>query len=153
MSMSNGILGGGIMASGTLDAMHTGEKIIIGGLVVQLLFFGFFIVTGATFHIRMARRPTSRVLNESLPWEKHLYVLYSASALIFVRSVFRLIEYAQGNDGYIISHEVYLYIFDSVLMFVMMVLFACIHPSEVTAYLEGSNGKAIHRVISLHPIV
>ena len=33
-------LGGGIMASGTIEAVHTGEKIIIAGLVVQLLFFG-----------------------------------------------------------------------------------------------------------------
>lgn len=140
------------MASGTLDAMEKGERIIIGGLVVQLLFFGCFVVTSATFHVRISRRPTRRILGDSLPWERQLYVLYSSSGLILVRSVFRLIEYAQGNDGYLISHEVYLYIFDSVLMFATMALLAWIHPSEITAYLQGSNGKAVRRVVSVYPL-
>lgn len=153
MGMANRRPGGGIMASGSIDSMHTGENIIIGGLVVQLLFFGFFIVTSAVFHIRITRRPTTKVLSESFPWERHLYVLYSASALIFIRSLFRLIEYAQGNSGYLISHEVYLYIFDSLLMLATMALFAWAHPSEITAYLAGSNGKAIHHVISLRSMV
>ncbi|KIX01520.1 uncharacterized protein Z518_09246 [Rhinocladiella mackenziei CBS 650.93] len=128
--------GGGIMASGTESSMTTGEKIIIGGLVLQILFFSFFIIVGITFHIRMHRMPTSKVLSSGSTahvWKKHLYALYGGSLLILVRSVFRLIEYAQGNDGYLISHEVYLYIFDSVLMVAAMILFAVIHPSEVNA--------------------
>ena len=43
-------------------------------------------------------------------------VLYVASGLIFVRSLFRLIEYIEGNDGVLLSSEVYLYIFDALLM-------------------------------------
>ncbi|KAF2179161.1 RTA1-domain-containing protein [Zopfia rhizophila CBS 207.26] len=113
----------------------------IGGLMVQLLFSGFFMVTSAVFHICMTKFPTTKVLSVFVPWERQLYALYIASALSFVRSLFRLIEYAQGNDGYLISHEVYLYIFDAVLMFATMAVFAWIHPSEITARLSGGNGK------------
>ncbi|KNG48359.1 hypothetical protein TW65_04881 [Stemphylium lycopersici] len=83
--------GGGIMASGTIDAMHTGENIIIGGLVVQLLFFGFFIITGILFHARLIRTPTQKLYSNSLPWERQLYTLYGASLLILIRH--------DGTDG------------------------------------------------------
>jgi hypothetical protein len=34
-----------------------------------------------------------------------------------------LVEYIQGNDGYLISHEAFLYGFDAALMFLNMVIF------------------------------
>ncbi|KAF9694126.1 hypothetical protein EKO04_007858 [Ascochyta lentis] len=72
-----------------------------------------------------------------LPWKRHMYVLYLASALIMVRSVFRVVEYLQGNNGYILRHEVYLYIFDALLMLAVMCLFNWSHPAQVTdLYLE-----------------
>lgn len=142
--------GGGIMASGTVSALSTGEHIIIGGLVVQLLFFCCFVVTSAVFHVRISRAPTTKILAHSIPWERQLYVLYGASLLILVRSIFRLIEYAQGNDGYLISHEVFLYIFDSTLMVATMVLLALAHPSEITGLL--GSGKAMRHVITLQQL-
>ena len=138
------------MSGGTLEAMNTGERLIIGGLVLQLLFFGFFVIVSAVFHARIAKRPTSIVVTESLPWERQLYALYAASGLILVRSIFRLVEYAQGNDGYLISHEVFLYVFDAVLMLAVMMVMAWFHPSEVTARLEKGNGKAMHRLVTVY---
>jgi len=140
------------MASGTIAAVHLGEKIIIGGLIVQLLFFGFFIITGVMFHVRMLREPTSKTYSDSIPWKRQLNTLYGASLLILVRCLFRLIEYAQGNDGYLISHEAFLYIFDAVLMFATMVLMAWIHPSEITSLLHNGRGKAVRRVVSVYSL-
>lgn len=140
------------MATGKISAIHAGEKIIIGGLVVQLLFFGCFIVTSAIFHVRMRKCPTTRVLEKPTRWETHLNALYGASSLILLRSLFRLIEYAQGNDGYLISHEVFLYVFDSTLMLITMTLVAWIHPSEITALLKTGNGKAVRRVVSVYSL-
>ncbi|CAI6332794.1 unnamed protein product [Periconia digitata] len=144
--------GGGIMASGTISALHTGENIIIGGLVVQLLFFGCFMVTSAIFHVRMRKSPSPTIVYGPINWEIHLYALYGSSALILVRSVFRLIEYAQGNDGYLISHEAFLYIFDSAHMLATMILMAWIHPSEITAKLKGGKSKAVRRVVSVYSL-
>jgi hypothetical protein len=140
--------GGGIQAAGSLELLHAGEKIIVVGLFLQLAFFGFFIVVAGLFHYRFVKaNPRSKmhssvsnnetaqqfaVKPHQLPWKKHLFALYIASALIMVRSIFRVVEYVQGNNGYLLRHEVYLYIFDALLMFLVMCLFNWIHPAEVT---------------------
>lgn len=126
--------GGGIQASGTESAMKTGEKLIIVGLFLQLASFGFFVVVACVFHMRLQRSSrTSRAADlKMLPWKKHLMALYVASGLILVRSVFRVVEYIMGNAGYLLRHEVFLYIFDATLMLSVMLMFNFIHPSEIT---------------------
>ncbi|KAL1582749.1 hypothetical protein WHR41_08376 [Cladosporium halotolerans] len=134
--------GGGYQSSGSLQALDTGSRIIIVGLFVQLAFFGFFMVSACAFHRRLVRQPTIRSRSGwSCPWRKHLYTMYGASLLIMVRSIFRAVEYLQGNDGYILSHEVYLYALDALLMFAMMVLFNAIHPSEIVAPVKSEEGS------------
>ncbi|KAL1861175.1 hypothetical protein Plec18170_001690 [Paecilomyces lecythidis] len=127
------------MASGTISSYKLGEHITIVGLCVQLAFFTFFVTTCALFHYRMRSNPPQRVMGVSTgsstrtvqTWENVLVGLYAASALILVRSIFRLIEYAQGNNGYLISHEVFMYVFDSTLMFLAMVAMNICHPSVI----------------------
>ncbi|OQE36947.1 hypothetical protein PENCOP_c011G05664 [Penicillium coprophilum] len=125
--------GGGIMASGTMSAMTTGEHITIGGLAVQLVFFTVFIVASSIFHYRIRHNLTEKSVSRSrtTTWEVAMVGLYVASVLILVRSVFRLVEYAQGNSGYLISHEVFMYVFDSMLMLFAMVAMSILHPSKV----------------------
>jgi len=167
--------GGGIQAMKLTSSQKLGEKLILVGLFVQIIFFGFFIVVAGLFHWRLikanpnslkdasasqatainhtsatslhgptssfakganhANTPTSSQYQPSiheLPWKRHLYALYSASALIMVRSIFRVIEYIQGNAGYLLKREAFLYVFDATLMLAVVVLFNWIHPSEVT---------------------
>jgi len=108
-----------------------GQHVITGGLGIQVVFFGFFIIVAGIFHYRIARFPTTRSQSLSIPWERYLYILYAASLLIMVRSVFRIAEYVMGQDGILLKHEIYLYIFDATLMFLMMVLFNIWHPSKI----------------------
>ncbi|KAH7020384.1 RTA1 like protein-domain-containing protein [Ilyonectria destructans] len=126
--------GGGYQASGTLEALESGAKVIIAGLIVQLICFGVFIVVAISFHRSIRKSPTG-LSNSGVPWKKHMTALYIGSMLIMVRSVFRAIEYLQGFDGYLLRHELYLYIFDAALMFLVMVLFNWIHPAEITSIL------------------
>lgn len=149
--------GGGIQAAGSLELLHAGEKVIVVGLFLQLAFFGFFIVVAGLFHWRVvnavptnsrrggSRRHSSRSGHHSitrnvdiakLPWKRHMYALYIASTLIMIRSIFRVVEYLQGNNGYLLRHEIFLYIFDALLMFVVMVLLNWVHPSQVTDVYE-----------------
>lgn len=130
------------MASGTISAMTTGEHITIGGLAVQLVFFSVFIATSTIVHYRIRKNPTEKAFTPSrssgalsvlhnTTWETVMTGLYVSSILILVRSIFRLIEYAQGNGGYLISHEVFMYVFDSMLMFFTMIVMSVFHPSKV----------------------
>ncbi|EKG17834.1 RTA-like protein [Macrophomina phaseolina MS6] len=133
--------GAGIMASGSESGMHTGETVVVVGLFIQLAFFGFFMFVGSLFYKRIIRQPTSKSIDDSMPWRKHFWVLMTVSMLIFVRSVFRVIEYLMGNNGYLLRHEVFLYIFDAVLMLGVMVLFNVVHPSEITRMLKERNER------------
>ncbi|KAJ5274036.1 RTA1 like protein [Penicillium angulare] len=51
--------------------------------------------------------------------------------MILIRSIYRVIEYAQGNSGYVISHEVFIYVFDATMMFLVMIVMNDFHPSVV----------------------
>ena len=75
------------MASGTLESMKTGEKLVVGGLFVQIFFFGFFVITAVVFHYRLNRVPTTRSKETDSPWRQHMRVLYGTSILILLRSV------------------------------------------------------------------
>lgn len=138
------------MAGGTLSAMENGEKIVIGGLFVQIIFFGFFVVVSLLFHNRIHHGPTrasqllkSTATSTRTSWEGLLYALYASSAAILVRSIFRVVEYLQGNSGYLLRNEIWLYLFDAVLMLAVMVVFNWMHPSEVIPGKKGSYEEHI----------
>lgn len=133
--------GGGIMAMGGEDNnnMEIGEYVIIGGLFVQLFVFGFFVVSSAIFHRRMNKAPTAKGQDPLVRWRWYLMTLYVTSALIWVRSVFRAIEYIEGNKGYLMTTEAFLFVFDSVLIFVCMIWMNWFHPSEIGMLLRGEE--------------
>ncbi|KAK8137301.1 hypothetical protein PG984_005241 [Apiospora sp. TS-2023a] len=123
--------GGGIQAAGTLELYDIGEKVIIAGLLVQIAMFGFFMATAVLFHVRYVRGGCWHPVDgencgglvtrkKTVQWRRHLWVLYAVSSLILVRSIFRVVEYLQGNRGYLIAHEMFLYVFDAVLMALVM---------------------------------
>jgi hypothetical protein len=123
--------GAGIQATGNLDSFNLGKNIVIGGLIIQILIFGFFVVVTGLFHVRINRLPTGASVDSRLSWRKHMYAMYFCSALILSRNVIRVVEYAQGNDGYIISNEWMLFVFDALLMFSVTVAYLVLHPSKL----------------------
>ena len=129
--------GSSMMAAKGNDAaekVKIGNWAVIGGLGLQLAFFGFFVVATSTFHFYAAQNPTARAYER--PWVKHMAGLYIVSTLILVRSTMRLIEFIQGYDGYIMTHEAFLYGFDAVPMFLAVMTMNVIHPGEVARHLH-----------------
>jgi RTA1 like protein len=114
---------------------NLGKNIILIGLALQIIFFGIFITTSIIFHMRA--RSSSQTTSPSL-WQKYIYTLYISSSLILVRSVFRMIEFGAGRGSILQTSEVFLYIFDAVLMFGAMVCFNVVHPGEII----GRNARA-----------
>ncbi|KAL5621095.1 hypothetical protein FOBRF1_004341 [Fusarium oxysporum] len=117
--------GAGVMV--TADSMKTGENIILGGLFIQIVIFGLFAVTSAIFH---ARARKYRPQNDDR-WEKTMVMLYIVSAFIMVRSIFRVVEYIMGHDGYPLKNEWTLYIFDAILMFGVVAILGWRYPDNL----------------------
>lgn len=119
--------GGGLTAG---DSWKLGENLIIAGLFVQVAFFLLFLVVLVIFQIRVSNDPSSRAISLRYEpsnfrnWQTIILSLFVCSGLIFIRSIVRVVEYLQGNDGYIISHEVYIYVLDALPMFLTMVIFS-----------------------------
>lgn len=141
------------MASKTDSSINTGSHVVVGGLIVQVLFFGAFILAATVFHIRMDRVPTLKsqrlYIDTGISWQKHMFALYTGSFLILVRCIFRVIEYLQGFTGYLLEHEVYVYVFDATLMFLTMCVFIWRHPSEVRAGIKGGSCMRGVRMVEL----
>ncbi|SCU98667.1 LAMI_0F15786g1_1 [Lachancea mirantina] len=112
--------GGGMMA--TESSRSTGEDIIIGGLLVQIVFFGLFIVTEVLFSALVRKR--SAIVHElSKGWHIMNLTLIAASICILIRSIVRVVEFFEGFDGYLMSNEWTIYVFDALPMFMVPILF------------------------------
>jgi hypothetical protein len=70
-------------------------------------------------------------LSTQVPWREYLWILYGASILILIRNIIRVAEYITGDSGPILANEAYIYVFDALLMFIVMVIFNVRHPSIV----------------------
>jgi hypothetical protein len=127
----------GLMATGNNAQM--GSNIVIAGLAIQVIMFGLFIITSIVFEVRMHRSPTTEVFDDQINWLSRLRTLYAVSALILIRSVFRVVEYAAGNDGYPLTHEWMLYVFDSVLMIISMVIWGVWHPGTLQKFIVSEQ--------------
>ncbi|KAM5388221.1 hypothetical protein ACJA88_000085 [Fusarium oxysporum] len=89
------------------------------------------------FHRRMKRSPTNKSLEPSIRWRHYLTTLYITSGFIWVRSLFRVIEYLDGNDGYLMRTEAFMFVFDATLIWIVMVWMNWYHPSEIGLLLRN----------------
>lgn len=111
------------------------QGVAIAGLIIQIVVFGLFWVTSWVFHVRMRRDSVaSCAVPPELQWEQAMRMLYGVSALIMLRSIFRVIEFVMGADGYLFSTEWPLYIFDTLPMLAVMGIFWQWFPSSVNQF-------------------
>ncbi|KAG8629588.1 hypothetical protein KVT40_003453 [Elsinoe batatas] len=123
--------GGGLMASNNRSTANMGNNLIIAGLVIQIVLFSFFATTAVIFHLRIRKAPVKEQYDTGVNWQRLMWMLYAASILILVRSIFRLIEYVQGQEGYLLKSEWTLYVFDATLMFLATMVFWRCYPAGI----------------------
>ncbi|TVY31671.1 Protein RTM1, partial [Lachnellula subtilissima] len=111
--MSLNIQGGASSLASHPKTAKVGSDLVVMGLIIQLLLLCGFFVTAAVFQVRFWRE--SRGVSP-VPWRKTLGMVYGVCGLIFARSVFRVVEYVQGANGFCLRHEWTLYVFDAVPM-------------------------------------
>ncbi|KAH8897320.1 RTA1-domain-containing protein [Thozetella sp. PMI_491] len=118
------------------ESYSQGEHLIVAGLILQIIIFGFFIYV--TFRFNIQFRNKGRQATE-VPWQACLNMLYVASVMIMVRNFFRMIEFIMGSDGYLQSTEWPVYVFDGTLMLVTMGIFFWWYPGV----LKSDHGESI----------
>lgn len=65
-------------------------------------------------------------------------VIYTASMMILIRSLFRMAEYVEGPEGELQAKEVYIYALDAIPMAMVTIGFHVFHPSRHMGGLEKS---------------
>jgi hypothetical protein len=116
-----------------------GKAMVILGLVIQVLSFGLFMLTSVIFHKRVVNDFTLKASAMDIPWVRIMRLMYLVGILILARSAFRLVEYAQGTEGYSMTHEWTLYIFDGVPMAVSAVAMLVWFPSTLQQAISAVN--------------
>ncbi|PVH75888.1 RTA1-domain-containing protein [Cadophora sp. DSE1049] len=125
-------IGATLPASGDAEAIKKSRIILLAGLITQLVALSLFIFTSWHAHVRIRRNPPEVLLKETrLRWQNHFRVIEFVTVLMVVRSLIRAIEYLQGEGGYIIGHEVFIYAFDAALMAIAMGFFLIVYPGQL----------------------
>ncbi|KAF5690189.1 Rtm1p-like protein [Fusarium denticulatum] len=128
--------GGGLLANA--DLVHIGNIIVITGLIAQILLFLAFVACCVVFHRRFRVHLRHTSMPVAIRWEAYLNMLYFTSALILVRNIFRVVEFAMDKEGYLQQKEWPTFVFDSVLMLLVMVAFYIRYPDNLQPHERDS---------------
>jgi hypothetical protein len=109
----------------------------------KIIGFGILILAALCFHKRLHSNPTLRSMQPNTPWLKHIYVLYFVSLLTMIWSMIKVVVYVQGNDGYALSHEVFLYMFHGTLMLIVVGVFSVFHPSVLLPGTKVAHNRQV----------
>ncbi|TQN69831.1 Protein RTM1 [Colletotrichum shisoi] len=126
------VFGAVMPASGDPNGIKMAKTLTVSGLIVQLAVITPFLLSCWHSH-RCAQREASvlKATRAGIQWRKYYLMTYAVASLMFARSLIRGIEYLQGEDGFVMTHEIFLYLFDAVPMVVIMALYLWIHPGRL----------------------
>lgn len=142
--------GGGMMAQASMA--DTGQKIMLLGLFVQLTFLGFFLCISLVFWQRMSKSSKQYAVPQygKHTWDKLLKMVLGAAIIIILRCIFRVIEFAQGHSGYLVSHEIYMYIFDATPMLGVQFMMHFVYAAEIFGVGRSSRLGKSESIMDLH---
>lgn len=120
---------------------NLGSNIIVGGLILQIIIFGIFVLVSVVFNIRFRKAHSASHLDNNIPWQQTLNMLYITSGFIMVRNIFRVAEYVMGSDGYLLSVEWGVCVFDAALMTLTMLWFLWRYPHRLRGALKSESQR------------
>jgi hypothetical protein len=142
------VVGGAMIAGADTSAkQNTGKNVILIGLAIQMITFGFFVLASIRFSFFLRNTLRDVPLPAERNWRLFLRIINVASVIILVRTVARFIEFVSGVNSYLESHEWFFYVFDSTLMWLVSAAFVVFHPGYFLPYL-GIRRK--HKEFSKH---
>ncbi|KAF5318767.1 hypothetical protein D9619_010878 [Psilocybe cf. subviscida] len=149
--------GGGLSATGSTrpKLAQTGSNIFLAGLILQLIsFFTFCIVFVVFLHRVRMHCPDVWSKDKGLPWYNNWLTLAGALGVscigIIIRSIFRVIELAQGYHGFLATHEPYFYGLDTLPLFLAIAIYIPFWPGRIIGP-GNENTKAFEMVPESRP--
>ncbi|KAI8374986.1 RTA1 like protein-domain-containing protein [Choanephora cucurbitarum] len=113
--------GGGLQAGKSPKMYDLGQAIALVGLGAQLIFFASF--AAITYHVHKSPKYNYHVDGVHNAKQKLCYILYVTIALLYVRSIYRVAEYAGGRGGAVASAEWAFYVFDGLAIALSFVVY------------------------------
>lgn len=148
-------IGGGMasVAANNHKSPETGDHIMVAGLGFQVLTIAIFILICLDFAIRTRRNagsgphgPSTHIgdasLRSSPKFKGFLVALALATVCIFIRSIYRVIELAQGWEGELIKNQRYFIVLEGVMVLVAVLALNLFHPGW--CFREGYHGDVTH---------
>lgn len=130
--------GGGIAATAnTHNGSNAGRYIMIAGLAWQVLSLAVYFTLWAEFVFRVRKASESfkngrfMQLRESKKLKLFSYALALATLLIFVRSVYRVVELQGGFAGTVASNQVAFMILEGPMIILAVLALTILHPGHV----------------------
>ncbi|KAG1799853.1 RTA1 like protein-domain-containing protein [Suillus plorans] len=124
--------GGGLEASTNTTSAKLGADILLAGLVLQTVSFAFFMILVVHAWHCIVR---DGLMFRKEPWGQILWILMFSSTAYMIRCIYRVTELGQGNGGYLLTHEIYFYLLDSLPLLIGICTYIIYWP---TKYLEAS---------------
>lgn len=128
--------GGGVAASGTDNSQNSinGSWVMLAGIAFQVAVLGVFILIGAWVNYRIFTdnpenwNPRYKKQREKLMFKLWPFAVGISLLFLLIRSIYRIVELADGWDGYIIRTERYFLILDGLMIVIGMAPLTIIHP-------------------------
>ncbi|KAF9278470.1 hypothetical protein BGZ68_008562 [Mortierella alpina] len=146
---------------------NIGDKLFLVGVCAQGISYSLFSILLSIALVRLvAERQKNRMDLPGKSWmglDKDTALIfgcvYFSSLFIIIRSVYRIIEFVQGHDGYLISKEVFLFVLDAVPLIFAIGIWAIVWPpvllEKITVHVREdlhaypmNNGNAQLRISS-----
>ncbi|KXS09549.1 RTA1-domain-containing protein [Gonapodya prolifera JEL478] len=128
------ISGSGLLLGSTdINKIDIGEKVLVGGLVVQAISTALFLLLVVVVTLRANHLQGS--------WKRISAVLLLGAVLILIRSIFRVAEFSGGFTGPLALNEPLLYILDILLMFIATGMLCLVHPA---VHLRVTEREPLH---------
>ncbi|KLO17823.1 RTA1-domain-containing protein [Schizopora paradoxa] len=121
--------GGGLQASSKPDTAQLGTRVVLVGLILQLISYMFFIFLVAYLHRRIVSSSPPHPIRQE-PAFFVVWLVYFSSVFIMIRGIYRTIEFSQGHGGFLITHEIYFYLFDALPLFLATAIYVFFWPGK-----------------------
>ncbi|KAI0724597.1 RTA1-domain-containing protein [Cerioporus squamosus] len=164
--------GGGIAAStDDHDLAQMGSRIMLAGIILQLISLSVFAILMAEYVVRYIREAPIRPLllannssetimtdtyTDKHPMDSSMKLLLIGISLetlfLYIRAIYRTIELADGFNGRIIQTEIYFNVLDGAMVVLAMYTLSLLHPACLFHQYDQRHSHSLNSMKNLNVV-